>query len=641
MKNIFLISLLISTVSFAQTDTTKYEIDWEELLDSYQNNQANAAESIDEIISNKMNINEASYPDISSIPFLTASDVRQIWEAKNKYPKIEDIKEFVSHLQIEELKKQLLIEIFTTTSSRIIPKFQSLNLRSNVKFHSPETIAEQQNKYSGTNFSNYNKIKLNLNNKNSLTLITQKDVNEKSFADFTSLSLMTDKLYFERVILGNYQIQFGQGLAQWSPYSFGKSTNAIVPVVKKPRGILPNSYSEENKYFSGLAISNQFGLINLSAFYSSNYRDATKYDNYFSLYYSGYHRTENELMKKDLIRLNSYGGIIETHGNNYSVGFAYISNKFGARVQTANNQDITQSNYLSLNYSFFDEHFNYTSEWSYFMPNKSVATIHVLTFSPVAKWKFAVVYRNYPSNYYSLNSQGFGEYNSTQNERGYYFGVQTSNSFGRINLYYDFFTRPSPTSNFTFPVNGNELMFDFKSRSFHGLSIELKYLYEYKPDNSDDEIIKSVILRRKNNYRFTLNYRKYNVYLRTRYELVKISYNDKTNQESGYYLYQEISFKLKSHFSFAFRATYFNTDSFLSRLYSYEKDIYGAFSIPVLYKKGYKWYLLIKYTGLRSTIIEAKIDEIYKPDEEQLFSSDNMINSNNFMHLSLQIRLNL
>lgn len=58
----------------------------------------------------------------------------------------------------------------------------------------------------------------------------------------------------QRVIIGDYKLQWGQGLLAWSGYSSGKSTSAL-STEKAGNGITPYTSTDENKYLRGVGVS--------------------------------------------------------------------------------------------------------------------------------------------------------------------------------------------------------------------------------------------------------------------------------------------------------------------------------------------------------------------------------------------------
>jgi len=64
----------------------------------------------------------------------------------------------------------------------------------------------------------------------------------------------------------------------------------------------------------------------------------------------------------------------------------------------------------------------------------------------------------------------------------------------------------------------------------------------------------------------------------------------------GALFFQEIRCKpMGKPWSFAVRMTIFNTDSYDERIYTYEQDMVGAFSLPAMAGVGNRAYVLFRY----------------------------------------------
>lgn len=105
------------------------------------------------------------------------------------------------------------------------------------------------------------------------------------------------------LLAGDYSACFGQGLVVWNAFSFtGASSPASV--LRRPRGIVPYKSADENLGFRGLAASRELGgRWCLTAFASAAGVDAkVTEDGYTSLPATGYHRTIYEKGCKNAMR---------------------------------------------------------------------------------------------------------------------------------------------------------------------------------------------------------------------------------------------------------------------------------------------------------------------------------------------------
>ena len=113
------------------------------------------------------------------------------------------------------------------------------------------------------------------------------------------------------VVLGDYQIQFGQGVTAWSGLGLGKSSY-VMNVKRSGRGIRPYTSVDENRFMRGAAFTLGKGDWTATGFYSSKGIDANVVEpdslsnpdqqQISSFQLSGLHRTADELFDADAIR---------------------------------------------------------------------------------------------------------------------------------------------------------------------------------------------------------------------------------------------------------------------------------------------------------------------------------------------------
>ncbi len=67
-------------------------------------------------------------------------------------------------------------------------------------------------------------------------------------------------------------------------------------------------------------------------------------------------------------------------------------------------------------------------------------------------------------------------------------------------------------------------------------------------------------------------------------------------KSNGLLFYQEVRYKpLGKPYSLAVRWSLFQTDSYETRIYTYEQDMAGSFSLPAYSDQGNKYYILLRY----------------------------------------------
>lgn len=158
--------------------------------------------------------------------------------------------------------------------------------------------------------------------------------NQKTGFDFLSAYAdLTTSGCVSHVIVGDFRIQWGQGLVSWGGFSSGKSATALGNE-KSARGFSAYSSTDENRFFRGIAMGVRVhprlnGEIFLS--YKKTDGNVLQTDSLAeedilsaSLYQSGYHRNENECEKKHTLKELTTGAGIHWNTSYFKMGIHVV-----------------------------------------------------------------------------------------------------------------------------------------------------------------------------------------------------------------------------------------------------------------------------------------------------------------------------
>ena len=101
--------------------------------------------------------------------------------------------------------------------------------------------------------------------------------------------------------------------------------------------------------------------------------------------------------------------------------------------------------------------------------------------------------------------------------------------------------------------------------------------------------------------------------------------------------YHPLSFPVKLTFRYAL----FHTDDYSSRLYAYENDVLYASSMPAYYGKGFRFYLLAKYSPARWLDAWLRFSMTCYTDRNIISSGPEEIKGNKLPEVKFQIRIKL
>ena len=471
-------------------------------------------------------------------------------------------------------------------------------------------------------------------------------------------------------VLGDYQLAFGQGLTMWSGLSFGKA-GAGSSVMKQGRGIIPKGSASEYAFMRGTAVTLGGGPFRGTVFYSNRWIDANvsvfdTIDNELaefvsSLQETGYHRTIGELQDRHAIRQQVIGGHLSYAMNHFEVGYTahhtWLSaplqlspshyNQFYFQGQRITNQGI-DFKYVKGKYALFGEvamsmNFDSTALAGVSAGSTTLsrfAGLVGLTVKPAGYLNFTLMYRDFGRAYQNLFSNAFGEGSRNQGQRGIYLGVEAAPApYWHILAYADQFQFTWLTSQVYAPSRGHDYYLRISHSFNRRTHAYLQFRSKTKMKNSTDGFAFThyPISYTKNAVRFNINYQMgSNFHFCNKAEYAHYRNDDGIN-EHGYFLCQDVAYKPENKpFSLTFRYAIFDAKDYNARIYTYESDILYSFSVPALYGKGMRVYLLGKVKLFNALTLYARIGRTIYSDRDQIGSGLTLIEGNHKTDLKVE-----
>ena len=484
--------------------------------------------------------------------------------------------------------------------------------------------------------------------------------------DFIGFHLYAKDLgIVKAAVLGDYQLSFGQGLTLWSGMTFGKA-GAGSSVMKQARGIAPKASASEYGFMRGAAVTLGKGPFSGTVFYSHRWVDANvsvadSLDNeaefVSSLQETGYHRTIGELLDRHAIRQQVVGGHLTYAIAHFEVGYtAYHTwlnvplelrpshyNQFYFQGKSLTNQGIDVK-YVKGKYAVFGEmamslNFDSTNLIQTQRP-WALAGLVGLTVKPAGYLNFTVMYRDYGRAYQNLLSNAFGEGSRNQGQRGVYLGVEVAPApYWTILAYADQFQFTWLTSQVNAPSRGHDYYLRVSHSFNRRTSAYLQFRSKTKMKNSTDGKVFShyPIFYTKNTVRFNITYELgWDIHCANKAEYAHYRNEDGSN-EHGYFLCQDIAYKPENlPFSLTFRYAIFDAKDYNARVYAYENDVLYSFSVPAMYGKGMRFYLLGKVKLFNSLTLYARIGRTIYSDRNTVGTGLSQIEGNHKTDLKVE-----
>lgn len=491
----------------------------------------------------------------------------------------------------------------------------------------------------------------------------EKDQGEEFFTgsqqngfDFYSAHLfLRDFGKLKSVALGDYHVQFGQGLTFWSGLAFGKSAD-VMGIKRNPLGLRPYASVDENLFMRGAATTIALGKWEFTAFYSNknidaNISDADTLDNnqlvVTSFQNSGFHSTPGELFDKDAIEETYYGGNISYKTRRLSVGITAAHGTYGGNVERGlsfynqfeyNGADNTV---MGLDYSYLKGNFNFFGEFSR-SSNGGMAYMNGVLISLDPKIAVSILHRNYGRDYQSVHSNALAESSRPVNEKGLLMGVTAKpHKHLTFSTYFDRFEFPWMRFQADAPSHGYEYLAQVNYKPSKKMEMYFRVRKRIRPRNTPLDIpdIDFVATRDQVSYRYNISYKLSDaISFRNRVEYTEFKLTGQ-GVEKGFLIYQDINYKpLSSPWSINFRYALFEMESYDARIYAYESDVLYAFSIPAYYNRGTRMYLTLRYKIRRGIDLWLRYAQWFYNDRDVIGSGLTEINGNTRSEVKAQLR---
>lgn len=630
-----------------------------------------------------LNLNTASFDSLKMLFFLSDSQIDHILAFRRKHGNflhlnelllvkgigrkdLENIRPFM-HVgnsglreKIPALKRKSLHELLVKAKFTL-PRQEGYKIYSPSDFKTEKAyLKKQETRFKGIPLGTLMKYKVKINSGTQAGLTLENDAGEPYFTSYqkTGFDFLSFHVAFSRdhwmrkLIVGDYRVQWGQGLTAWGGFTSGKSSLAVGNE-KSGKGFSPYTSTDENNFFRGIAVSLQPGT-SVSADVFCSYKktdgnllgtDSLAQEDLLtaSLYRTGYHRNRRECEKKHTFGEFTTGMSVKWNTPRFRVGINTLYYHFKPEIHRGDAiyrkyEDNGQNRFLlSLDYKTGYASFYLFGETA-FSENGAFATLNGVRYSGNSRVTCCALYRRYGKKYTSHYAGGFGEYSNTSNEEGIYIGMELKPLKGlEINAYYDRFRFFFPRYNAFFPGAGNEWLLAVvyrHSRYEH----QFRFKKEDKPENGRKPKFIPV-QRKRSEFRYQLNVR-LSPRFSSRSRIDLVFYRKAWEREKGYLVYQDILFTSSAgKFNSQIRLAYFDTDSYKSRIYSYENNVLYGYSFPAYSGKGIRTYLNLNWKAHRCVTFYLKTGLTYYPERDYIGSGVTKTEGNKLFDTTLQMRL--
>ncbi|GHT78490.1 hypothetical protein FACS189464_2010 [Bacteroidia bacterium] len=629
--------VVLSLVSFdltAQSDNEFLQTILTEIVSQSDEEQdpEQLFEQLEMLAENPVKINQASYEDLTRLFWLTEFQIKSLldyittkgailspYEIAYLYgftPEIaQNLQAFIS-LAIEPAVKKLEpAKVFRYGKHKLVTGAQS-RLEKQAGYTRPDSVG---NRYQGSPVKTYLRYSFNYSNRVKFGVTAEKDAGEAFFGgnnrfgyDFYSahFQLNTQK-FLKTLVVGDYRADFGQGLALWSGMSYGK-TAMLLNAMRYNGRLRSYTSTDENRFFRGAGATFAIRSLDASVFYSHKAVDATVSERdddgriitVSAFPNTGYHRTPYEIDQKDKITEQTAGANFSFNRTNWHIGATAVYHRFDATL-VPTSYVYNHYAYSGKDGSTYSLDFRFRLGNAVFYGEQAIAQngamggIYGSQMLIGERLTANVLYRNYARNFNSHYGKALGESAQNSNEEGFYFGWSLDlGGLWRLSSYWDVFRFPWMRYRTSAPSFGQDAFVQADYTPSRETKIYLQLRYKDKEENAAQEQVATVVPVKTMSAKGVFS-QKMTDFLTIGNHLEIKNYRKEQTSSNGYFLAQDVRANaavFRNPLQLTFRYALFDTDDYNSCIYAYENDMLYAFSIPSVYDRGTRWYLMLKYS---------------------------------------------
>lgn len=647
-----------------QDESLNYEDLYERLLLLYEN---------------PVNLNSASVDQLKGLYIMSDSQIDSLKNYINHNGKLLTVYELqlvpgFDYNTIEKLIPFVSVNSNELTQDNRPLMKRILNERNNYFIYRFEQVLEEKKgysereapddtRYAGGPGKHYFRYRVSKPGDFSFGLTTELDAGEKLIwdpstkrygMDFWSVHGMVENYKgFRKIIVGDYQLQFGQGLIFGAGFGVGKGSETINALERVNTGAKPYTSVIESGFLRGAAITYDItDKLEVTAFGSYLKQDASinqndeTFEEYFSsIQTSGFHRTPNEIANKRQIAESVVGANLHLKLSEIAqFGIVINSNNYSLPIHRSNQaynlfEFSGKSNYNASLYTNFSlKQFRFFSEAGI---SKSGGAGGVLGFTSTLspRVEFAMIFRNYARDFHALRGASFAEGSRNINESGIYWGFKyTFNRKFFLTAYYDTFQFPWLRFRVNTPSEGNDYLLRLNYMPSSTVKMYVQFRNKTREENTEDPTDGGTIVRAGTKRQVLANF-EYRVNtqltLKSRAQLSDFKILDEFN--TGYAFIQDAVYTT-GKFVFSGRIAIFDTEGANNRQYAYERDVLYSFSIPAYSGEGIRNYLLIQYKLNRKIDVWARIARTTFYDRDEIGTGLETIDGDQRTDVKFQIR---
>ena len=619
---------------------------FEELLErsASESNTEALFSDLDALRRNKIPLNLATEEQLLELPLLSAADAAKIIDWRRKRGPIGSIAELEAVIGADAARRlapYLSFELPPEARKNEPPGKLRGSVIGRVYWEDPPRAGINNGKYAGDNRHVYSRFQLATPHYG-VHLLSDSDIGEAAIDDFLSFNVHAERIgILTQVVAGNYRLSFGQGLLFGQGRYFFKGSDAIDGVQLSAPALRPYNSAGEDNFLQGAAATLSPGPFEVTAFTSRNKLDATiKNGVVTSIATDGYHRTENELKKKDALaqevsgvhlRYRYRAGELTT-----GIGATWTSIRYDLPLESLGGERGYQLGSVEASAAY--RNVQAFGEVAYADITGATSWICGVQADLAEGITGIVSMRDYVFDYSSPFAGAFSERGDHgENESGLYLGLKTR-ALDNLTLAasYDSFRFPVLDKRYyAFPSSGSDARFYVTWKPSRRMSWDAMLQHKEKEEAKkqfDPDIgishympVPKIINRAQIGLTAQCSS---SITLKSRaaFKSLRSHFVSGVESEEGWLLYQQINLK-QGPVTLKTRLARFDTDSYDAALYAYEDDLPLVYTLNAYYGRGKAWFILLDFEPVKNFSLTAKYETTWYDDREVYSSGNDLRNT--------------
>lgn len=615
-----------------------------------------------------LNLNTATAEELQTLRFLTDLQIANFIRYRKLAGKLIDIYELQAVPTFDLLTIQKILPYIAVSSASFLKETLLSRLKGGESYLLLRA-SRQLEKPVGYNTSRTThylgdpsrlQVRYRYQYKNSLYcgLLGDKDAGEPFFQQPAKAGFEFYSFHFfarnigkiKALAIGDYTVNLGQGMVQWQALAFGKSVD-VMNIKRQLPTLQPYRSAGEFYFNRGVGVTLAANRWELTTFFSrkrfSGNLAFDSVEHFTSFNTSGYYRTKNEVADRNQLVDVSGGGNLTYRSENLRLAWNAAFHHFSLPMQKAdepyNNLAFRGRQLLnqSLDYSYTHRNVHFFGEAAIDRKGNK-AVVQGLLLSLDKRVDLSLLYRSISMGYQAPFGNAFTENTLPGNEQGLYTGLAIRPTIGwQLAAYADFYRFPFIKYRVSAPTRGSDYLFQATYTPSRQSEIYLRYRTETKPINlsGTSVVLQYPVDQRKQNLRLHMASRISPLFtLKARAEMVLLE-RQTTEKEEGFLGFLELSSELVGRCRGNLRLQYFETNSYDSRIYTYESDVMYYFSIPAFFEKGFRYYLNLSYEPSKHLQFWIKWAQTAHRDKASIGSGLDEINGDCRSEIRLQAQI--